>query len=148
MTITVQERSGTIVVDMRPKSDTYGQWKSYELKQDNNMILFVPKGFAHGFLTLTDMAIVNYKVDSYYNKKSDSGIHYNDPTLGINWDISERGPKIPIPNSADIINSRPGSIIVNGSASVGNNDDFTTISLVEEISIQSNFIINLPNGES
>ena len=40
-----------VIVDMRPKSDTYGQWKSYELKQDNNMILFVPKGFAHGFLT-------------------------------------------------------------------------------------------------
>ncbi len=60
------------------------------------------------------------------------------------WDISERGPKIPIPNSADIINSRPESIIVNGSASIGNNDDFTTISLVEEISIESNFIINLP----
>ena len=62
----------------------------------------------------------------------------------VGWDISERGPKIPIPNSADIINSRPGSIIVNGNASVGNNEDFTTISLVEEISIQSNFIINLP----
>ena len=77
-----------VIVDIRPQSETHGEWESYELSQDNNMMLFVPKGFAHGFLTLSDLAVVNYKVDNFYNSKLDSGIFYNDPNIGVNWELS------------------------------------------------------------
>ena len=76
-----------VIVDIRPKSKTYGEWESYELSQDNNMMLFVPKGFAHGFLTLSNLAVVNYKVDNFYSNESDSGILYNDSHIGINWKL-------------------------------------------------------------
>ena len=77
-----------VIVDLREGADTYGQWESYELSSDNSRMLFVPKGFAHGFLTLSDLAVVNYKVDNFYNSKLDSGIFYNDPNIGVNWELS------------------------------------------------------------
>ena len=76
-----------VIVDIRPESKTYGEWESYELSQDNNMMLFVPKGFAHGFLTLSNLAVVNYKVDNFYSNELDSGVLYNDSRIGINWEL-------------------------------------------------------------
>ena len=74
-----------VAVDLRKNSKTYGKSFSIELSSDNNKQLFVPKGFAHGFQVISDEAIVNYKVDNFYNPKSDSGIIWNDKDLSIEW---------------------------------------------------------------
>jgi dTDP-4-dehydrorhamnose 3,5-epimerase len=74
-----------VVVDLRTNSKTYGKSFSVELSGENNKQLFVPKGFAHGFQVLSETAIVNYKVDNFYNSKSDSGIIWNDKDLSIKW---------------------------------------------------------------
>ena len=74
-----------VAVDLRKNSKTYGKFFSVELSSENNKQLFVPKGFAHGFQVLSEIAIVNYKVDNYYNPKSDSGLIWNDKDLSIDW---------------------------------------------------------------
>lgn len=74
-----------VVVDLRPDSTTYGEHFSIELSADNKKQLFVPRGFAHGFVVLSDTAVFSYKCDNYYNKESESGIIYNDSTLNIDW---------------------------------------------------------------
>jgi len=74
-----------VVVDLRTNSKTYGKSFSIELSSENNKQLFVPKGFAHGFQVLSEEAIVNYKVDNFYNTKSESGIIWNDKDLSIDW---------------------------------------------------------------
>lgn len=74
-----------VSVDLRKDSKTYGKYFSIELSSENNKQLFVPEGFAHGFQVLSETAIVNYKVDSFYNPKYDSGIIWNDKDLSIGW---------------------------------------------------------------
>jgi len=76
-----------IAVDLRKNSKTYGKSFSIKLSSENHKQLFVPKGFAHGFQVLSETAIVNYKVDNFYNPKSDSGIIWNDKDLSINWKL-------------------------------------------------------------
>jgi dTDP-4-dehydrorhamnose 3,5-epimerase len=76
-----------VVVDIRTNSKTYGKSFSIELSSKNNKQLLVPKGFAHGFQVISDEAIVNYKVDEYYNPDSDSGIIWNDKDLSIAWNL-------------------------------------------------------------
>jgi dTDP-4-dehydrorhamnose 3,5-epimerase len=76
-----------IAVDMRINSKTYGKYFSYALSSDLNKSLFIPKGFAHGYLSLSENSIVNYKVDSYYNKHYELGISYDDPYLNIDWGV-------------------------------------------------------------
>jgi dTDP-4-dehydrorhamnose 3,5-epimerase len=76
-----------VAVDLRINSKTYGKSFSIELSSENNKQLFVPKGFAHGFQALSETAIVNYKVDNFYNPKSDSGIIWNDKDLSIDWNF-------------------------------------------------------------
>ena len=76
-----------VAVDLRTNSKTYGKSFSIELSSENNKQLLVPKGFAHGFQVLSETAIVNYKVDEYYNPDSDSGLIWNDKDLSINWSI-------------------------------------------------------------
>ena len=76
-----------VAVDLRTNSKTYGKSFSIELSSENNRQLFVPKGFAHGFQILSETAIVNYKVDNYYNPKSDSGLIWNDKDLSIDWNL-------------------------------------------------------------
>ena len=78
-----------VIIDLRKDSSTYRAWESYELSSDNNRILFIPKGFAHGFLVLSKDAIVNYKVDSSYKPNYESGVLYNDPSINIKWDLKE-----------------------------------------------------------
>ena len=91
-----------VIIDIRKNSDTYGRWESYELSRENNRILFIPKGFAHGFLVLSEKAVVNYKVDSIYSNESESGIIYNDAALNIKWQLphddiiaSDKDKKLP-----------------------------------------------------
>lgn len=76
-----------VVVDIRNNSSTYGQFFSVNLSSENNLSLFVPNGFAHGYLSLTSETIVHYKVDNYYNKDFEDGIRYNDSFLNINWGV-------------------------------------------------------------
>lgn len=76
-----------VVVDLRKDSDTYKKYFSIELSDQNNLQLFVPKGFAHGFATLSNSAKVIYKVDNYYNKIAESGLVYDDESLKIDWKI-------------------------------------------------------------
>lgn len=90
-----------VVVDIRKGSPTYGQWISVELSADNKKEIFMPRGMAHGFVTLTDDVEVHYKVDNLYEPKLESGIMYNDPELNINWGIdnpilSEKDKKMPL----------------------------------------------------
>ena len=74
-----------VAVDIRKGSAGFGKWVGVELSQENKKQLFVPQGFAHGFLVLSKSAIVQYKVDEYYSKEQDRGIQYNDPAIGIVW---------------------------------------------------------------
>jgi len=76
-----------VAVDLRTNSKTYGMSFSIELSSDNKKQLLIPKGFAHGFQILSETAIVNYKVDNYYNPKSDSGLIWNDKDLSIDWNL-------------------------------------------------------------
>ena len=74
-------------VDLRKGSPTYLQWETVELTADNRRMLFIPRGFGHGFLTLTDDVEFLYKVDNLYSKEFDRGIAFNDPAIGIDWGI-------------------------------------------------------------
>ena len=78
-----------IAVDIRKDSSTYGKYFSYILNSENHESLLIPKGFAHGYLTLTDFAIINYTVDNYYNPTAESGIPYDDDYLNIEWGVSK-----------------------------------------------------------
>lgn len=78
-----------VTVDIRPGSATYGQWEGVELSGENKHQLYIPKGFAHGFLVLSDYAIFQYKVDAPWNRESEACIRWNDPTLAIDWPLPE-----------------------------------------------------------
>ena len=79
-----------VVVDIRKNSITYGEHFAVELSEENKRQLFVPKGFAHGFVVLSPTAIVNYKCDEYYSKDHETGILWNDPKLNIDWKIEHK----------------------------------------------------------
>lgn len=79
-----------VVVDLRKNQETYGQYFSIILSQENKKQLLIPRGFAHGFATISDQATFNYKCDNYYNKESEFGIHPLDETLGIDWKIEAK----------------------------------------------------------
>ncbi|WP_313790191.1 dTDP-4-dehydrorhamnose 3,5-epimerase [Muricauda sp. TY007] len=74
-----------VVVDLRKNSPTFGEHLSIELSSDNKKQLFVPRGFAHGYLTLSESAEVFYKCDNYYNRDAEGGIKYDDDVLSIDW---------------------------------------------------------------
>ena len=76
-----------VCVDLRKNSKTFGQYFSIILDDKNHQQLFIPRGFAHGFLSLENNTIINYKCDNYYNKNAEKGIVYNDETLNIDWNI-------------------------------------------------------------
>lgn len=77
-----------VAVDLRPGSKTYKKYFSIILNDQNNLQLFIPKGFAHGFLTLSESAVFAYKCDNYYCQSAESGIIYNDPDIAIDWKLS------------------------------------------------------------
>lgn len=76
-----------VIVDIRKGSPTYGEWEGYILSEFNHRQLLVPKGFAHGFVTLTPNVNFLYKCDNYYDAEADGGIAFDDPDLAINWPI-------------------------------------------------------------
>jgi len=86
----VRVLSGTVLdvaVDIRSDSLTFGQHVAIELSAENKKQLFIPRGFAHGFVALSKTAEFFYKCDNYYNKASEGGIIYNDPTINIDWKV-------------------------------------------------------------
>lgn len=89
-----------IAVDIRKGSPTFGKHVSVELSSENKKQLLIPRGFAHGFVVLSETAIFSYKCDNYYSVESERGIAYNDPTLGINWQF----------NSPDLILSKKDKV--------------------------------------
>lgn len=76
-----------VAVDIRHSSPTFGRHVAVELSEDNKLQLFIPRGFAHGFLVMSDEAVFTYKVDNAYAPHAEAGILWNDPVLGINWPI-------------------------------------------------------------
>lgn len=97
-----------VAVDLRKDSPTYGQYESVVLSGENKKQYFVPRGFAHGFIVLSETAIFSYKVDNSYSPNHDGGLLWNDPALNINWEVereliqlSEKDKNLPLFN--DII---------------------------------------------
>lgn len=98
-----------VAVDIRKSSPTFGKHVMVELSEDNKRQFFIPRGFAHGFLVLSDEAIFTYKVDNPYAPQCDAGIRWNDPDLGIEWPIdpakvqtSEKDLKQPLLKEAEV----------------------------------------------
>ncbi len=92
-----------IAVDIRSGSTTFGEYISLELSQENKKQLYIPRGFAHGFIVLSDNAVFSYKCDNFYNKESERGIIYNDEDLKIDWRL----------NKEDIIVSEKDQLLPN-----------------------------------
>jgi len=96
-----------VAVDIRRGSPHFGQWIAVELSADNKKQLLVPKGFAHGFMTLTEDVEVQYKVDEYYAPECDRSIRYDDPAIGIDWGteaepvLSDKDLKAPLLKDCD-----------------------------------------------
>lgn len=74
-----------VAVDLRPGSATYGKWYGIELTEENKKQFLIPRGFAHGFLVLSDMAEFCYKCDDFYHANDEGGLAWNDPSIGIQW---------------------------------------------------------------
>jgi len=96
-----------VAVDIRPDSETFGQYESVVLSAENQKQFFVPRGFAHGFLVLSETATFFYKCDNFYNKESEGGIIYNDSSIGIDWGfdteklvVSEKDMHLPMLQNA------------------------------------------------
>lgn len=78
-----------VIIDLREDSDTYMQWTSIELNEDNRNMFYIPSGFAHGFLTLTDNTEVFYQMSEYYQPSAARGVRYDDPAFKIEWPIND-----------------------------------------------------------
>lgn len=89
-----------VILDLRPDSPSYGKWFGAELSEENRTMMYVPRGFAHGFITLSDDTEALYLVSAFYAPASERGIRYNDPAFGIKWpiepsEVSEKDGKWP-----------------------------------------------------
>lgn len=85
----VQGRVLDVAVDIRPESPTFGRYVAVELSGENHRQLFIPKGFAHGYVVLDDDTVFQYKCDEFYHPASEGGIAWNDPQIGIEWPLTE-----------------------------------------------------------
>lgn len=97
-----------VAVDLRHNSPTYKKWVAVELSEDNKKQLLIPRGFGHGFVTLTDDVEFLYKADNYYAPEADGGIRWNDPAIDVEWGVenpvlSEKDEKNPFLNEIDPI---------------------------------------------
>ncbi len=88
----VRVAKGTVLdvaVDLRHHSENYGKWEAVELSAENNLMLYIPQGFAHGFLSLSDDTELVYKCSAEYSKGSEGGIRWDDPDINIQWPINK-----------------------------------------------------------
>ena len=85
-----------VAVDLRRHSPTYGQWVGAELSAENHQQLWVPVGFAHGFLTLSDVAEVQYKASGFWNRDCERSLRWDDPALAITWPLQRAGVQEPL----------------------------------------------------
>ena len=85
-----------VAVDLRRSSPSYGQWVGAELSAENNKQLWVPVGFAHGFLTLSEVAEVQYKASGFWNRDCERSLRWNDPALQIDWPLEQAGVQEPL----------------------------------------------------
>lgn len=97
-----------VIVDIRKGSPTYKKWIKVLLSEENKKQLFIPKGFLHGFMTLTDDVEVQYKVDDFYSKECDRSVKFNDPEFGVDWGIdnpilSDKDKNAPLYADSDCI---------------------------------------------
>lgn len=92
-----------VAVDLRPSSKTYGKWVGVIISEENKKMFMIPKGFAHGFLVLSDEAEFCYKCDDYYNHDAEGGLQWNDPDINIQW------PEIPNMKLEDYLTSEKDS---------------------------------------
>jgi len=88
-----------VIIDLRPESETYKQWESFELSSENYKMLYVPEDFAHGFQSLEDNTEIFYQVSQFYTPEAEKGVRWNDPTFNIKWplvatEISEKDKNI------------------------------------------------------
>ena len=95
-----------VAVDLRKGSPTYRQWVGVELSAENKRMLFIPRGFGHGFVTLTDDVEFCYKVDNLYSRECDRGIRFSDPSIGVQWGVenpilSEKDTNSPMLGDSD-----------------------------------------------
>lgn len=96
-----------VAVDLRRGSPTYKQWTATELSAENKRMLYIPRGFGHGFRTLTDDVEFCYKVDNFYNKECDRGIRFDDPEIGVDWGevcrelLSDKDTRSPLLRDSD-----------------------------------------------
>jgi dTDP-4-dehydrorhamnose 3,5-epimerase len=97
-----QLRLFDVALDIRKNSQTFGKWYGIELDSETKDQVFIPRGFAHGFSVLSDIAIIQYKCDNVYNQQYERGIALNDPALDINW---KTGSAIPVISEKDLKNA-------------------------------------------
>jgi len=90
----LQGRIWDVAVDVRPDSPTFGQHVSFEIAAEDHAYIYVPAGFAHGFLTLEENTLVQYKVTDFYHKESEAGIAWNDTDLNIPWPLEGNTPTL------------------------------------------------------
>ncbi len=79
-----------VIIDLRPASATYRSWLGVELNTDNRRMLYVPEGFAHGFITLEDAVEVTYQVSQFYTPEAERGVRWDDPAFGIEWPLTPK----------------------------------------------------------
>jgi dTDP-4-dehydrorhamnose 3,5-epimerase len=96
LTVEAEVEELDVFVDARQESPTFGQWFSYELNDDIPQILYIPRGFYHGYMTLTDDVIVHYQQDEFFTPECEQGLIWNDPTLQIDWQLGGAEPIVSI----------------------------------------------------
>ena len=90
-----------VVVDLRVKSKNFGKWESLEINENNSLMLFIPEGFAHGFLAIENDTDVIYKTNNFYAPNSDGTLVWNDPLININWGLDDYKITNPIISNKD-----------------------------------------------
>ena len=90
-----------VAVDLRPQSSSYGMWVGVTLSAENQQQFLIPEGFAHGFLTLSEVADVLYKTNNYWDKDSERSLRWDDPTLAIDWPLQKLNGSLPLLSPKD-----------------------------------------------
>ena len=97
----IQGKVFDVAVDLRPQSSSYKKWVGVSLSAENQQQLLIPEGFAHGFLTLSEVADVLYKTNNYWHKESERSLRWDDPTLAIDWPLQKLNGALPLLSEKD-----------------------------------------------